>query len=308
MCAMAMDKIDMIKFENDFPSSEKAIEFIQKLKATDLRNISLVDLDNLISSVFKNIPFATGHILNGETLFRARVNDNKKDFENISELGMKQKENVFNYGRVNCPNESVFYCASNFELACSEVLQNIKYSFNPQKEIGITTVSEWETLKDLHISPIYYSKAVMERRKDIEEFKRNNSEFLRKKGVMTSETLDVSDLILEFFCDEFAKIKIATPDDYKFSVWYAWRLKRMNDQIVAQYEDNKFDGVVYPSVAMKFKGDNIALFDNDLDSKIKFKTAYVILCAGFDFENVSFKSFKIRELDSIDKDGRLKWN
>jgi hypothetical protein len=303
-----MDTIDITKFENQFPSLEEAINFIPKLRAVDLSNISLDDLGEMIEDVFKTIPFATGTIPKGQTIFRARVNEDDHSFENISQLGLKPKHKVDDFGRANRPYEAVFYCADNFELACGEVLQNIKYSFNPKGEIGITTVSEWETLRDLHVSPIYYSEAVMEKRKDIAEFKENNSEFLRAKGTVKSKTLDVSDLILEFFCDEFSKSKITTPNDYKFSVWYFMRLNKMNNQIASKYATKKFDGVVYPSVAMKFKGNNIALFDKNLFSKITFKTASEILCTDFDFENASFKSFKIRKLDSIGKNGQLNWH
>ncbi|MBU1099797.1 MAG: RES domain-containing protein [Bacteroidetes bacterium] len=305
---MIMDAFNITRFENQFPTLKEAINFISKLRDLDLSKISLDELGEMIDNGLKTIPFATGTIPKGQTLFRARVNENDISFENISQLGLIPRLKVSDFGRANRPNDAVFYCADNFELSCGEVLQNIKYSSNPKREIGITTVSEWVTMKDLHISPIYYSKNVMEWRKDITEFKKNNSDFIRAKGTIKSKTLDVSDLILEFFCDEFSKSKILTTNDYKFSVWYVMRLKKMNDQIASQHANKKFDGVVYPSVAMKFKGDNIALYDKNLSSKITFKTASEMACADFDFENASFKSFKIRKLDSIGKNGKLNWH
>ena len=117
----------------------------------------------------------------------------------------------------------------------------------------------------------------------------------------------MSDLILEFFCDEFSKNEIKSSYDYKFSVWYMWKLKRMNELIPPELTANKFDGIVYPGVAMGYVGDNIALIADDLDNKIKFKTAFELLCTEFDFENATFKYAKIGELESVDVNGYLSW-
>lgn len=302
-----MDKSDISKFENRFPSLENATNFIKKLKAIDLVNVSFEDIDNLINTFFELIPFATGSIAKGETLFRARINDNEKGFKSISELGLKPKELVTDFGRANRPNESVFYCSNNFGLACGEVLHNLMDARDRRDKLIITSVSEWETLIDLHITPVFYSEAIMKMREEVAAFKNNISYYFRSKGLFKTETLDVSDLILEFFCDEFSKNIIKTPNDYKYSVWYVWKLKRGNDLIHQKFNKNKSDGVVYPGVAMNYKGDNIALFDSDLETKIKFKTAYELICTNFEFENSKFSYAKIRAMDSFDINGKLKW-
>ncbi|MFA6597939.1 MAG: hypothetical protein WCS69_09470 [Ignavibacteriaceae bacterium] len=304
-----MSKTDINTFENKFPSIEKAKSFIKELRNIDLANTSLEEIDNLINRVFKYIPFQTGTINKGEILFRVRVNKNQSGFENISQLGLNRRDKYLDsdYGRANRPNESIFYCSDNFGLACAEVLHNLKDSFNRKTKIAVATVSEWETLRTINISPVFYSEAVLKVRKDVANIKDSISKFYRSKELFKTETLDVSDLILEFFCDEFSKDEISVLSDYKFSVWYMWKLKRMNDLIHPQFIENKFDGIVYPGVAMRYKGDNIALIADDLDKKIKFKTAYELLCTEFDFENAIFKYAKIGELESFDTNGNLKW-
>lgn len=304
-----MSKTDINKFESKFPSLEKAEIFINELRNVDLENTSLEEIDNLINSVFKYIPFPTGSINRGEFLYRARVNENENEFENVSQLGLKIRSNDLdsNYGRANRPNESIFYCSDNFGLACAEVLHNVTDSFNRKIKIAVTTVSVWETLKTINITPLFYSKPVLELRKEVANIKDKLSKHYRSNKLFKEETLDVSDLIFEFFCDEFLKNEIRAPYDYKFSVWYMWKLKRMNDLISSNFKENKFDGIVYPGVAMKYRGDNIALIADDLDKKIKFKTAFELICTSFDFDNAIFKYAKIRELESIGANGFLKW-
>ncbi|MCJ7554679.1 MAG: hypothetical protein MUO34_12445 [Ignavibacteriaceae bacterium] len=132
-----MSKTDINKFESKFPSLEKAKGFINELRNVDLVNTSLEEIDNLINSVFKYIPFPTGSINKGEILFRARVNKNEIGFENISQLGLKRRDRDLDsdYGRANRPTESIFYCSNNFGLACAEVLHNLKDSFNRKKRL-----------------------------------------------------------------------------------------------------------------------------------------------------------------------------
>lgn len=302
-----MSSDDIIKFEKRFPSFEKTKEFINTLKATDLEKTSFEDIDKMINKYFELIPFVSGTISKGNILYRARLNENEKSFENISKLGLIPKEKVKEFGRANLPNESVFYSSDNFGMACGEVFQNIKYSYNPRKEMGVTTIGEWEVLRDLNISHVYYSESVMKKREDIKFLKNYYSSLIRAKSLINTETINASDLILAFFCDEFSKNNILTTNDYKFSVWYVLRLKRMNQLIVQNSMGNTYDGIVYPSVAMKYRGDNVALLDDDLDAKIKFKTAYELICTDFDYENSAFKFTKIGEIDSFEKNGKLNW-
>ena len=302
---MDMDEIN--KIDSSIISFENVRNTIKKLKNINLSSISLDELDNLLNNVFEFIPFPAGLIAQDKIIYRARVNNNEKGFENITELGIKPKELVKDCGRANLPNESIFYSASNNGLACAEVLHNLKDSYNRIIKIAVTTVSEWKILKELYISPIFNSKPVLNIRKDMEDIIKTNSDYLRSKKLLKKDILDISDLILEFFSDEFSKNNILTPDDYKLSVWYVYNLNRLNDISMKKHGRKKYDGIAYPGVSMKYRGDNIALFNSELDSKIKFITAYEMICTNYDFENGKFDFAKIRKVDSVDKYGRLNW-
>jgi len=302
-----MDIAEISKNNSTFTSTENVRNRIKELKNINLSSISLDELDKMLNNVFEFIPFPAGLIAQDKIIYRARVNENEKEFENITDLGIKPKELVMHFGRANLPNESIFYSASNLGLACAEVLHNLKDSYNRKIKIAVTTISEWKIQKEIYISPIFNSKSVLNIRKDMESIIKKNSKYFLSKELLKKDIIDISDLILEFFSDEFSKNNIVTPDDYKLSVWYVYNLTRLNDIAMEKYGRKKYDGIAYPGVAMKYRGDNIALFNFDLDSKIKFITAYKIICTNYDFENGKFDFAKIRKVDSVDKNGKLNW-
>lgn len=295
-------------FESRFPDKKTAISLINDLQSLDLRKFTLEDLDEIIDDVFHMISFGTAYMEKGTDLFRARKSRDNQIFNNISELGINKPENITEFGRAHEPYNPVFYCSSNSKLACGEVLQNLKYSFNPKKEMAFATVSIWETTQKLNLAPLYYSKGVTDVRKDAREYKEGNMKYIREKNIINSKTLDVQDLIMEFFCEEFSKIEIQYPDDYKLSVSYANRLKNSNKLFAPEYHSERFDGLIYPSVAMKYSGDNVALFDNNLESKLKFKTAFQVVCVDFDFDKADFKTYFVHEIQSVDEFGNIKWS
>lgn len=288
---------------------ETALKFSDKLNSLDLKQISLEKLTELIDGVFHMIPMTRGFIDKGAVLYRARVNKKGKgSFKKFSDFGMAPSKCIEDFGRANEPEERIFYSANNLQLACGEVLQDLKYKFNPNNEFGYTTVSLWEVQRKLHFATLYYSPKVTKFREDIAKFKRKNQDYTKAEKIIKDSIIDVSDIILEFFCEEFAKDNIKSKEDYKISTFYAKRVKETNGFIAPQHDENKFDGIIYPSVAMRYKGDNVALFDTDLDTKIKFKTAFEVVCVDFDFEKADFKSYFKHELKEINKKGELEWN
>ncbi len=294
------------ELENRFPPKDVALDFIGKLRGLTLKDISLKELDELIDGVFHMIPFSQGVIPKNTLLYRARVNE-KKSFLHLDQLTLRKHKDVKSFGRANQPEESIFYCSTNMNLACGEVLQDIRYSFQPNYEVGFATVSVWKTLKDIRVAPIYYSESVTKVRKDVAAYKEGNKKQVREWNKVSHATLDVSDLIMEFFCDEFSKSEINTEDDYKFSVSYTRRLQHANTLFAPTHINERFDGIVYPSVALKFAGDNAALFDDNLYTKIEFQTAFEVLCTHFDFDLGTLNSFFLHEIESIDADGNIVW-
>lgn len=82
-------------------------------------------------------------------------------------------------------------------------------------------------------------------RQDILKYK-NGSKKFSKQSAISRETLDVNDIIMDFFCNQFSKQNINTEHDYKFSISYTRRLKFMNSLIAPEHQHERFDGIVYP--------------------------------------------------------------
>ena len=78
---------------------------------------------------------------------------------------------------------------------------------------------------------------------------------------------------MHFFCEEFIKENIITPNDYKYSALYAHYIE---EQLGSFY-----DGINYPSVACKYDGDNQAIFLRSANLKLKQVGCMEILCRVF---------------------------
>lgn len=293
------------EYEKRFTNSTDAVKRVDLLKAIDLSTISDSELATKINSFFKIIPFTSGTIPAGSELFRARVNSKEKHFDLVSDIYAPPSHLIKKYGRANKPNERVFYCASNFKLAAIEVLQDLKNSPNPANEVAFLTVGIWKTKVDLHIGSIYDDPKVHKLRSDIYESFQENQKILFN-GNVSNDTAIANSILLQYFAEEFTKSKIRGDYDYKVSNYYISSLRKANDFISPKYSSEKFDGVNYPSVAMKYKGDNQAIFIESADSKLEFVNALQIICANLDFENGDFLPGIMHEAESI-IDNKITW-
>lgn len=293
------------EYEQRFTKPKDAIQKIDSLKKLDLSKISDGELKELINSYFNIVPFTGGTIPAGTELFRARVNIGEKPFNTVSDLYAPPAELISKYGRLNKPNERVFYCASNFKLAAFEVIQDLKYSFNPSREVAFLTIGIWRAKKDLHLACVHHDPKLHDIRKDILEAYEKNQKILFN-GNISEQTAISNNLILQFFAEELTKDNLKGDFDYKISNFYITTLKEANKYVAPQHESSKFDGLNYPSVAMKYKGDNQAFFLESADTKLEFVNAIQIICANLDFDNGDFLPGILYEAESI-TDGNIIW-
>jgi len=313
-----MKHIDLHEFEKKYPDKEVVVDCIKKLKSLNLEKYDLKELNKMVNEGFHLIPFQHAFLAKGTNIFRGRVNHNlikigdnlvvnrdTFDFK-INEFSMKTS-GLTEYNRASIPGEATFYGSSNLNLACTEVLQNIKKTFVPNKNALFVTVGKWKVKKDLHMAPIYFSEKVSVLRKDIANYKSHYKSNARKIHKIP-KAHDVSDLIMEFFCDEFCKKNIQSHHDYKLSALYARMLKDLNKVITAQRKMYIYDGLIYPSVAMNYAGDNISLFGENIDSLIELENAYKVLCFNFDF-TAEIPKFNIAVIDEMDsnENGVIQW-
>lgn len=291
--------IDMLTKYDD------ALKAIKKLEKLELSDISDKELEVLLDDLFPIIPITSTYIPKDELVFRARINKGNRPFTEVKEIYVRDSDLINNYGRAHKPNEQIFYCASNYLLAANEVMQDLRNCNGAQDLVVNLTVGVWKVQKELHVTNIIHSKILHSLRQDILEQYHNHQKIFLKRA-FRDETINSHNLILEFFSDQFTKENIKNNHEYKFSAFYASRLKQINELIQPPYQAEKFDGVNYPSVAMKFKGDNQAIFTNDFDSKLKLINAIQVTCDNINFETGDCNT-RIINQDEFIKDGIITW-
>lgn len=293
------------EFEERFTKTSDAIKYISELELLDLRQISDEELENKIDNYFKLIPYTGATIPVGVELFRARINVGDNPFDKVKDIYIPPTDLITEYGRANRPNEQIFYSASNFKQASFEVIQNLKYSIAPDRQVVFLTIGIWRVKEELHLTNIINSPVLHSLRQDIVEAFTHNQKLLNN-GILKEDIVNANNLISQFFSDQFTKDKIKSHHDYKISAFYVRRLKAMNKLIADKHQSAKFDGVNYPSVAMKYKGDNQAIFIESATKKLELVNTIQVLCGNLNFDRGDFLPGVLHEAESI-IDGIIKW-
>jgi hypothetical protein len=299
------DSFSTKEFFDRFTKAVDAVKHIEYLENLNLDETDDLTLEKIVDDKFPIFTYTSGRIPEGTELFRARLNVNEKPFPFVNDIWTPPVDRINNYGRANRPGEQIFYCASNFRLAAFEVIQDFKNSLSPKHEVAFLTIGVWKTLKPLHVALIIDSPVLHNIRHDIRDnFEKNQA--LLNKGHLTNEVVTANNLISQFFSDQFTKSNIKSHNDYKISALYARRLKESSKHIAKEYKSEIFDGINYPSVAMKFKGDNQAIFIDSAKNKLKLINVIQVVCSNLDFDSGNFVAGIMHEAETIDS-GNITW-
>lgn len=286
--------------ESKFPSEENARQYVEHLSALDLSNIGDNELETLLDSMFPNFVYNHIYVDAGKLIYRAQLQPSP--IKSISRISIAPEKYVKEYGRANRPKESLFYGANNFDLAAFEVCQ--WYKNRPgANHVGEVTVGIWRVKKQLHLASIVSSSAVNEKREDISVANERLMHQLENKSLPLRAKI-ASKIFLAFMSDQFAKMNINKHEEYKISALYTRRLYKMNEMIADKYSNLRFDGVMYPSVSMKYRGDNIALFKDAFVEKVEQVPvkAFFAMYGNLDFDQPRFTPGILHESDRFDGD------
>lgn len=300
---LEMSEIDKIQFEKGIPSIEQAQKDLKTLKNLSLSDFNGKALEKVIKRYIPVTPHYPAHLDEGAFIFRARLNKLNKPYSLVEEIDIPDKKYVKDYGRANLPNSPVFYGALDLELALFEVCQEYKSSLDPKREAAFITAGQWKVKKGekLYLSSIYQSKEYHKARPDLKNSYDTNTNFLNNE-TLNKDKAKVLQWYIEFMADEFSKRNIANTDDYKISAYYAESVKNFNNLT----NSFKFDGLCYPSVAMQFKDDNVALFKDAVENKLELVNTYYIACGNMNFDDATFVNGVIHEAKEI-KNGKIIW-
>lgn len=232
--------------------------------------------------------------LNNLTLYRVRLNNKTNDiFVKTQDLYYAPSKYVCNYGRVNKPKQSMFYCSEFPEICTLELL----HDYLLKNDIGherLATNSEWEIKKDLNILILAIAPS--------------QREFING--------LTLRDRCFEFIKSEPEQTKEAYSNFYSLT-WHFFQKNAKDDysvyivcSAIANYFTVQFpniDGLIYPTVQGN-TGYNIVLRPHAIDNKMIVPKNYVSL------EKWIVKNKKSMKIDhSYNKKGsinndKITWN
>ncbi len=256
--------------DNDFSIlANRTIKEIKRslrmLDQVDLRKCSYEKYFDLCKIAYDGIKvniFQLGGSANknndsGHGIFRARECKINYPYEDVKDLWAKPAEAVVEAGRCNAVNESILYCSTYLPTALIECkVQNNTY----------WTISEFEIISGelLHI------KELGIRKHKFREQAANTLEFPDmyegvEKSLIKKNTL-IDDHIHKCFVHERSKNNV----QYKKTVAITHYFLK------APAAEQRIDGLLYPSIAAKLHGYNIAIRTNVAKEKIRLKNVQFV--------------------------------
>ena len=244
-------------------------DIIEEIRRLDLE---VVDID-IIKEKLK--PLFVGYTLRaliyepGLKLYRGRVCNEKPN--NIKDITYPHAKLITKYQRVNRPGQSVFYCCAGRRVPFFECFVKTGDKF---------ILSQWKTISRLLVNNIGYLN--------------DNIMGLQPKSL--GELKEANILIRNFIDEEFTK-NVNKGEEYLYKITIALAEKHFLDDI--------FNGLLYPSIAIKGRSDNLALKPHYVDKNLMIERVefiQIISVKGFEY--------KIKVLDlatSFGKDGSIEW-
>lgn len=285
------------------------IEFaLSKIKELPTGSISFDLLNQTIKTYLDSIPVVVNTIKAGTFLARARTKSDANPFKLLSEITLRDKKDVKSFGRAHRPNQAVFYCSTNDEVAIREATQwhvtdfgtlinrNMLKDYDPH--VRFVTVSIWKVKKDLKVASLFLNTNAMEANPVVRFF----GEQVINGNIKNwdERVVKSKNLILEFFSNEFAKRNIFNENDYLLSAFYSNVIHTISNLT------HQLDGVVYPTVALNFQGENIAMTEDAYKDKIEFVTAFHNCVSNIEFNGRPMAIGEILEVVSRQGD-KLIW-
>ncbi len=263
-------------FEDRIPNLEELKIKINYLENLNLSDFTVVEIQKILDETFPIILFTEIIWDDRFHIYRARRNVKnafRTPFEYISQIGIPEKADFF--GRANNINEPIFYGSHNGDLTLFECCQNIGAFDLQHFTMGIWKVKQNQKLRMVLLKP---TDEISQQRIDL---KKISDDYKKNLDDLDFNIKEYSLIVADFFSKQFTKSNIKSNDDYKISAYFSNYIQNLKN-----WSNLNFDGIIYPSVANKFRGENVAIFKESLH-KIEFKKALSLTCYNFDNEKGS---------------------
>lgn len=242
---------------------------IEEIRRLDLKVIDIDIIKEKLKPLFVGYTLRAPIYEPGLKLYRGRVCNEK--LNNIKDITYPPAKLITKYQRVNRPGQSIFYCCAARRVPFFECFVKTGDKF---------ILSQWKTVSKLLVNNIGYLNG------NIMGLQPKSLDELKKANI----------LIRNFIDEEFTK-NVNEGEEYLYKITIALAEKHFSDDI--------FNGLLYPSIAIKARSDNLALKPHYVDKNLmveRVEFIQIISLKGFEY--------KIKVLDlatSFGKDGSIEW-
>lgn len=271
--------------QNIAAQASKRLSYIESLAKANAR---IEDLACILSEALEGCFYEPIAFPTGRAIYRAvRVSSRPS---NVDRLSYPPAHLVNSIGRVNLPGQSVFYGALSGSSACL---------YECHAGIGeVFVVSKWRTTAPMHLFHFgYLAKQVTDSR----------TKLLNVNNWLSISPANPKDAIIRSW-----EAKIFTMEGSNFVYKLSNTISRLIRKPVAG-PDITISGILYPSVAMGYLQDNVALQKSFVDRYLEFED-----CEMHRIERIrpnssvvpgeeTFTVKKLAHCDQIGEDGTLRW-
>jgi len=246
---------------------------MKEIRALDLKHTSTEHLLELLAPIFRGYAVEAPRFDPGITLFRSRVCGKPA---NIKDL-WAPPPHVTPLGRVNRAGSPVLYCCTSREVPFFE---------SQPREGETVAIACWITTAPLQVNHVGYSEAAF----------KTLSSVRQQAGWAPRPANHLNEAVSNFLAEIFTRIvPVGSEYEYKLSVAAAEKL----------FADDIFDGLLYPTVAMRANADNFALKLRYANDNLRFQKAEYAR-----IERVRDFAYDITWLDTateLEEDGAIRW-
>jgi RES domain len=260
----------MPQIEHDPIAAAAAMKTIRTL---DLQRVTIDEILALLTPIFRGYAVQAPHFEPGITLFRLRICDKPTHIDAL----LYPPPHLTPLGRVNREGNPVMYCCTSREAPF----------FESHPTQGQTVaIARWITTAPLFVNHVGYAARTFN----------SLSSSRQQAGWGPQPASHLNEAVSEFLAEIFTRIvQDGSEYEYKLSVAIADKL----------FADEQFDGLLYPTIAMRANASNFALKLRYANMHLQFqRTEYARI------EHVRDFAFDITWLDTatdLQADGKICW-
>ncbi|AWA31071.1 hypothetical protein HYN48_13790 [Flavobacterium magnum] len=260
----------------NLPSRENIIQRIFEIENLDLQEASIEEISEMLNLLFTGYKINTPCFEPGVELFRGIKYSEKP--KNISSLSYPPK-NFAKINRASRESESIFYAGTSREVPFFEL------NLRPGDFI---VLSHWITTTKIMLNNVGYTD---------ENFLNLNSSRENEKWNPKASETEENEIIQNFLAKTFSQ-PVSQKNIHLYKLTIAIAEKHFKSEI--------FDGLVYPTVAMRGNAENFAIKPNYIDdgNLLFLGVEFIEVTKQYDFK------YDINILDSansISEQGMIEW-